>query len=59
MTPVLKKLKDQVVFLKHNLNAQAIGGLKTEGDQIQNEIKKLITEMKKSNEEAEAFIKTL
>jgi hypothetical protein len=30
MPPVLAKFKDQVLFLKHNLNAQAIASLKSE-----------------------------
>jgi hypothetical protein len=59
MAPILVKFNDQVMFLKHNLNAQAIGGLKTEGKKIQSEIEKLISEMNQSNQEAEAFIKTL
>ena len=59
MAPVLARLKDQTVFLKHNLNAQAISGLKAEGDKIEGDIEKLITEMNKSNKEAEAFIKSI
>lgn len=59
MAPVLAKLKDQVLFLKHNLNARAIGGLKTEGDKIETDIENLLNEMDKSTKEAEAFIETL
>lgn len=57
--PVLTKLKDQVLFLKHNLNAKAIAGLKVESSKIQSEIKGLIDEMNESNKKAEEFIKTL
>lgn len=59
MAPVLARLKDQVLYLKHNLNAKAIGGLKTEGDKIESDIEGLLSEMNKSSKEAEAFIETL
>ncbi len=59
MGPVLTKFKDQVLFLKHNLNAEAIGGLKTEGKRIQSDIESLIQEMNQSTAEAEKFIQTL
>ena len=35
MDPVLKKLKDYVLYLKHNLNAQAVGALKQEVGDIE------------------------
>src|SRR5690606_14655126 len=35
ISPLLVKINDQVLYLKHNLNAGAIEGLKTEGDRIQ------------------------
>lgn len=57
--PVLVKLKDQVLNLKHNLNARAIAGLKTESGKIQSDIESLIKEVEKSSKEAEALIKTL
>jgi chromosome segregation ATPase len=59
MDPVLTKLNDQVLFLKHNLNAQAIAGLKTESRKIQEDIKALIKEVDESNRQAEELIKTL
>lgn len=59
MNPVLTKLKDQVLFLKHNLNAKAIAGLKSESGQIQTEIKSLIKEVEEASKEAESFIETL
>ncbi len=55
----LARLKDQVLYLKHNLNARAISGLKVEGTKIQADIKALMREMDESNRQAEAFIKTL
>ena len=57
--PVLNRLHDQVLFLKHNLNAKAIAGLKVEGAKIETDISKLMKEMEASNKEAEEFIKTL
>lgn len=57
--PVLDKLKDQVLYLKHNLNAQAISGLKAEGVRIESDIQKLMRDMEASSKEADEFIKTL
>lgn len=59
MSPILVKMKDQVTFLKHNLNAGAMTGLQAEGDRIEQDIENLIKEMKTANQEAEDFIKTL
>ena len=56
MDPVLKKLKDYVLYLKHNLNAQAVGALKQEVGDIETEVKKLIGDMGKSIKEAEEFL---
>lgn len=59
MDPVLIKLKDQVLFLKHNLNAQAVGSLKTESARIQSDIEKLLKEMNTSIAAADRFIDEL
>jgi hypothetical protein len=59
MDPVLTQLRDQVTYLKHNLNAQAIGALKGEAIGVENEIQRLIQDMNSSISEAEAFIKTM
>lgn len=59
MTPVLSKLKDQVLFLKHNLNAQAVSSLKGESARIQSDIEKLLKEMNQSIAEADRFIKEI
>ena len=56
MNPVLEKLNDQVLFLKHNLNAKALGSLKTTADSLQVEVGGLIREMEASINEANAFI---
>lgn len=59
MDPVLAKLKDHVLYLKHNLNAQSISALKAEGGRIQSDIEVLVKDMNASIQDAEAFIKTL
>lgn len=59
MDPVLKKLNDQVLYLKHNLNARAIGSLKKESSNIQGEIESLVQEMNRSISEADQFIKNM
>ena len=59
MDPVLRRLKDYVLFLKHNLNAQAMGALKKEVRDIEVEVKRLIGDMDQSIKEAEIFMNTL
>jgi len=56
MTPVLDALRNQVLFLKHNLNAQAIAGLQGTALEIQNDLSELIREMETSIAEANRFI---
>jgi hypothetical protein len=58
MTPVLKRHRDQVLYLKHNLNAQAIGSLKQEVGAIEVDVQKLILEMEKSIKEADLFLRS-
>jgi SMC interacting uncharacterized protein involved in chromosome segregation len=57
--PVLSAFRDQVLFLKHNLNAQAIASLQSELGTMESDIGRLITEMEKSIAEADSFIKTM
>ena len=59
MQPVLTQFRDQVLYLKHNLNAQAIGALKGEVGNIEGDVTALVKEMNKAIAEAESFIKTL
>ena len=59
MEPVLRKLRDHVLYLKHNLNAKAIGSLKGESLNIQSDIESLIKEMNKSIEASDQFIKQM
>ena len=57
--PILAVFKDQVMYLKHNLNAQAIASLKTELGSIKTDVSNLIAAMEKSINEANAFIRTM
>lgn len=59
MDPVLAKLNDHVLYLKHNLNAQSIAQLKGENVRIENEIQGLIKDMNRTINQADAFIKTI
>ena len=57
--PVLAVFKDQVLYLKHNLNAQAIASLKGELKTVESDVSALVAAMEKSIDEANAFIKTI
>jgi hypothetical protein len=59
MDPVIAQFKDQVLYLKHNLNAQAISALRGETLDIEKEIQQLITDMNASIQQADAFIQGL
>lgn len=57
--PVLGAFKDQVLFIKHNLNMQAVSSLRQETKIIEQDVGALIAEMEASIAEAEAFIKSI
>lgn len=57
--PVLVAFHDQVLYLKHNLNAQAISSLKNELVAIEDDVAGLVKEMEASIREAEQFIEAL
>lgn len=57
--PVLTPLRDRVLFLKHNLNAQAIGALDIELGKIQTDVDALIKGLDESIAEAAAFIRSM
>ena len=59
MEPVLAALKDNVLYLKHNLNAQAVAALKSEFGQIDRDIDVLIAEMRKAIASSNEFIDSL
>jgi Skp family chaperone for outer membrane proteins len=59
MDPVLATFRDQVLFLKHNLNARALASLDSTHRTLEADISRLIADMDASIREADAFIKTL
>jgi len=59
MEPVLKIFRDNVLFLKHNLNAQAIGSLQSEFVNLKGEIDVLIREMNAAIKSSNSFIEDI
>ena len=59
MDPVLEAFADQVLFLKHNLNARAIASLEGTVGKLEAEIESLIRDMEASIAEANAFIDSM
>lgn len=59
MQPVLTAFKDQVLYLKHNLNAQAISSLRGELKMIEGDVGRLIAEMEESIRKSQMFLKDL
>lgn len=59
MEPVLATFRDQVLYLKHNLNARALAQLDSTHKSLEADITRLISEMEISIREAENFIKDL
>lgn len=57
--PVLSTLRDQVLYLKHNLNARAISALKGELNTINTDVNRLVATMQRSIDEANAFIQQM
>ncbi len=58
MDPVLTRLNDYVLYLKHNLNAQAVGALGAEMAAIQSDVDVLIRDIERSIKEADDFLQT-
>lgn len=56
MQPVLAKFQDQVLVLKHNLNARAVGSLRNELTSIEQQTASLMKEMERATAEANKFI---
>lgn len=56
MDPVLTLFNDQVMFLRHNLNARAIGALESELAGLEQATATLVEEMQRAIDEANAFI---
>ena len=56
MEPVLDAFNDQVLYLKHHLNARAVASLQDELVTIEDDVASLVNEMEASIAEADAFI---
>jgi hypothetical protein len=59
MDPILVVFNDQVLFLKHNLNARAIASIQDEVTVMEEEVANLIVDMNAAIAEAESFVKQL
>lgn len=59
MEPPLERFEDQVLFLKHNLNARAVASLEAETDRIASDVEALVEEMERSIREANEFIESM
>lgn len=57
--PVLKPLRDQVLYLKHNLNARALSAIKGELVKVDAQVDQLVKDMNRSIAEADKFIQTM
>lgn len=56
LDPVLDSLRDNVLYLKHNLNARAIASLRGELDSIDTNVEALIDAMQVAIAESDSFI---
>ena len=54
--PVLAVFRDQVLYLKHNLNARAIASLRGESAQVETDVARLVDELDAAIAEADRFI---
>lgn len=56
LDPVLRKLQDRVLYLKHNLNAAALTGLDAQLPELERDVERLVRDMQASIAEADRFI---
>jgi hypothetical protein len=56
LNPVLRKLQDRVLYLKHNLNAAALAGLDAKLPELERDVAHLVEEMQASIAEADRFM---
>ncbi|EEX95136.1 hypothetical protein VIOR3934_06839 [Vibrio orientalis CIP 102891 = ATCC 33934] len=59
MTPVLNTLRDNTLYLKHNLNASAIGALQGEFTNLEQDIQYAIKQMNAAIAESDKFLDRL
>jgi len=57
--PVLRPLRDQVLYLKHNLNAHALAAMKGELVKVDAQVDRLVREMNRSIAEDDKFIQSM
>jgi hypothetical protein len=57
--PVLRPLRDRVLFLKHNLNARALGALSKELVAVSHDVDALLVDMQQAIGEADAYLKVM
>ena len=57
--PVLRPLRDQVLYLKHNLNARALATMKDELVKVDAQVDRLVRDMNRSIAEADKFIQAM
>ena len=53
------KIRDNVLYLKHNLNARAVNALKSELRSVDHNVQALVVAMSRAIEESDRFIETL
>lgn len=59
MPPVLRVLNDNVLYLKHNLNAKAVGAIQGEFGVLQQDVNNLLAEMNRAIADSNQFIATM
>lgn len=57
--PVMAVLSDNVLYLKHSLNAQAVAALRGEATKLEADVGALIRDMQLAIEEADSFVRNL
>ena len=57
--PVLSVFRDQVLYLKHNLNAKALASLQDESARIEMDVNALLKDLSTAIAEADRFIQTM
>lgn len=59
MEPVIRAFHDQVLFLKHDLNARAISSLKSTLTRLDRDVELLVSDIERSMQESDEFVKSL
>jgi hypothetical protein len=59
LEPALRPMRDQVLYLKHNLNARAIAGIRGEAAKVDAEVNQLVAELNRAIGEADKFIRQM